>query len=155
MHTIQCLFYYYIVWLTRLLPWRVIESWDSLTTCLIATSEFTKFLSFGCFLPIPFALQLFSIFSFLFLQVWGTLIMQKRYKGQDYLLAVLVTFGCSIFILYPVITSFGVLQSDYIYSASVGVCCVHSISCNLIWSFIIWLNLLFVCMCVCFSFNIW
>ncbi|KAJ8642310.1 hypothetical protein MRB53_019004 [Persea americana] len=36
--------------------------------------------------------------------VWGTLIMQKRYKGQDYLLAVLVTFGCSIFILYPAST---------------------------------------------------
>ncbi|XP_043698582.1 UDP-galactose/UDP-glucose transporter 5B-like [Telopea speciosissima] len=33
--------------------------------------------------------------------VWGTIIMQKRYKGQDYLLAVLVTLGCSIFILYP------------------------------------------------------
>ncbi|KAK6935919.1 UAA transporter [Dillenia turbinata] len=33
--------------------------------------------------------------------VWGTVIMQKKYKGQDYLLAFLVTVGCSIFILYP------------------------------------------------------
>ncbi|XP_074303553.1 UDP-galactose/UDP-glucose transporter 5B-like [Silene latifolia] len=33
--------------------------------------------------------------------VWGTLIMQKRYKGLDYLWAVLVTIGCSVFILYP------------------------------------------------------
>lgn len=33
--------------------------------------------------------------------VWGTLIMQKRYRGPDYLFAVLVTLGCSIFILYP------------------------------------------------------
>ncbi|KAI4322177.1 hypothetical protein L6164_021894 [Bauhinia variegata] len=33
--------------------------------------------------------------------VWGTLIMQKRYQGPDYLLAFLVTLGCSIFILYP------------------------------------------------------
>ncbi|XP_057449112.1 UDP-galactose/UDP-glucose transporter 5-like isoform X1 [Lotus japonicus] len=33
--------------------------------------------------------------------VWGTLIMQKRYKGPDYLLAFLVTLGCSVFILYP------------------------------------------------------
>ncbi|OVA18267.1 UAA transporter [Macleaya cordata] len=33
--------------------------------------------------------------------VWGTLIMQKKYKGQDYMFAVLVTLGCSLFILYP------------------------------------------------------
>ncbi|XP_056175881.1 UDP-galactose/UDP-glucose transporter 5 isoform X2 [Syzygium oleosum] len=33
--------------------------------------------------------------------VWGTVIMQKRYKGPDYLIAFLVTLGCSIFILYP------------------------------------------------------
>ncbi|XP_015867607.3 UDP-galactose/UDP-glucose transporter 5 [Ziziphus jujuba] len=33
--------------------------------------------------------------------VWGTVIMQKKYKGNDYLLAFLVTVGCSIFILYP------------------------------------------------------
>ncbi|KAL5082467.1 hypothetical protein RYX36_010888 [Vicia faba] len=33
--------------------------------------------------------------------VWGTIIMQKRYKGPDYLLAFLVTLGCSVFILYP------------------------------------------------------
>ncbi|XP_027345577.1 UDP-galactose/UDP-glucose transporter 5-like [Abrus precatorius] len=33
--------------------------------------------------------------------VWGTLIMQKRYQGNDYLLAFLVTLGCSVFILYP------------------------------------------------------
>ncbi|KAL5701860.1 UDP-galactose/UDP-glucose transporter 5 [Ranunculus cassubicifolius] len=33
--------------------------------------------------------------------VWGTLIMQKKYRGQDYLIAVLVTLGCSVFVLYP------------------------------------------------------
>ncbi|KAK1312906.1 UDP-galactose/UDP-glucose transporter 5 [Acorus calamus] len=37
-------------------------------------------------------------------EVWGTLIMQKRYYGKDYLLAVLVTLGCSLFILYPAST---------------------------------------------------
>ncbi|KAK1265508.1 UDP-galactose/UDP-glucose transporter 5 [Acorus gramineus] len=36
--------------------------------------------------------------------VWGTLIMQKRYYGKDYLLAVLVTLGCSLFILFPAST---------------------------------------------------
>jgi adenosine 3'-phospho 5'-phosphosulfate transporter B2 len=34
--------------------------------------------------------------------VWGTLIMQKKYKGFDYLVAFLVTLGCSVFILFPV-----------------------------------------------------
>ncbi|KDO72982.1 hypothetical protein CISIN_1g018496mg [Citrus sinensis] len=34
-------------------------------------------------------------------EIWGTLIMQKRYKGYDYFLALLVTLGCSIFILFP------------------------------------------------------
>ncbi|CAN6459654.1 unnamed protein product [Victoria cruziana] len=33
--------------------------------------------------------------------VWGTLIMQKRYNVQEYLLAMLVTVGCTLFILYP------------------------------------------------------
>ncbi|XP_071720681.1 UDP-galactose/UDP-glucose transporter 5B-like [Rutidosis leptorrhynchoides] len=33
--------------------------------------------------------------------IWGTLIMQKKYKGLDYFLAVLVTLGCSLFILFP------------------------------------------------------
>ncbi|KAA0061955.1 hypothetical protein IC582_026165 [Cucumis melo] len=33
--------------------------------------------------------------------VWGTIIMQKKYKGHDYLLALIVTLGCSIFVLYP------------------------------------------------------
>lgn len=33
--------------------------------------------------------------------IWGTCIMQKRYKGFDYLVALLVTMGCSIFILFP------------------------------------------------------
>ncbi|XP_038980145.1 UDP-galactose/UDP-glucose transporter 5B-like [Phoenix dactylifera] len=36
--------------------------------------------------------------------VWSTLIMQKRYNGKDYLFAVLVTVGCSLFILYPAST---------------------------------------------------
>ncbi|XP_015077116.1 UDP-galactose/UDP-glucose transporter 5-like isoform X2 [Solanum pennellii] len=33
--------------------------------------------------------------------IWGTIIMQKKYKGQDYFVAFLVTLGCSLFILYP------------------------------------------------------
>ncbi|XP_022755723.1 UDP-galactose/UDP-glucose transporter 5B-like isoform X4 [Durio zibethinus] len=35
------------------------------------------------------------------LLIWGTFIMQKTYKGFDYLVAFLVTLGCSIFILFP------------------------------------------------------
>ncbi|KAJ4842279.1 UDP-galactose/UDP-glucose transporter 5B [Turnera subulata] len=33
--------------------------------------------------------------------IWGTIIMQKIYKGMDYFIAFLVTLGCSIFILFP------------------------------------------------------
>ncbi|XP_020252594.1 UDP-galactose/UDP-glucose transporter 5B-like isoform X2 [Asparagus officinalis] len=33
--------------------------------------------------------------------IWGTVIMQKKYNGKDYLFALLVTLGCSFFILYP------------------------------------------------------
>ncbi|KAH1159139.1 hypothetical protein AAZX31_11G139600 [Glycine max] len=33
--------------------------------------------------------------------VWGTAIMQNRYRETDYLLALVVTLGCSVFILYP------------------------------------------------------
>ncbi|XP_051119500.1 UDP-galactose/UDP-glucose transporter 5B-like [Andrographis paniculata] len=33
--------------------------------------------------------------------VWGTIIMQKKYTGPDYLFAFLITLGCSIFILFP------------------------------------------------------
>ncbi|GMH07426.1 hypothetical protein Nepgr_009266 [Nepenthes gracilis] len=33
--------------------------------------------------------------------VWATVIMQKTYRALDYLWAVLVTIGCSMFILYP------------------------------------------------------
>ncbi|XVF05573.1 hypothetical protein REPUB_Repub05bG0184200 [Reevesia pubescens] len=33
--------------------------------------------------------------------IWGTFIMQKTYKGFDYLVAFMVTLGCSIFILFP------------------------------------------------------
>lgn len=36
--------------------------------------------------------------------VWGTVIMQKKYNGKDYLFAVLVMLGCSFFILYPAST---------------------------------------------------
>ncbi|TYJ41905.1 hypothetical protein E1A91_A03G051900v1 [Gossypium mustelinum] len=38
--------------------------------------------------------------------IWGTFIMQKKYKGFDYLVAFLVTLGCSIFILFPAGTDF-------------------------------------------------
>ncbi|XP_068668738.1 UDP-galactose/UDP-glucose transporter 5B-like [Aristolochia californica] len=33
--------------------------------------------------------------------VWCTIIMQKKYKSQDYIVAVLVTLGSALFILYP------------------------------------------------------
>ncbi|KAL6543847.1 UDP-galactose/UDP-glucose transporter 5B [Orobanche gracilis] len=33
--------------------------------------------------------------------IWGTAIMQKKYIGRDYLFAILVTVGCSVFILFP------------------------------------------------------
>ncbi|XP_059626673.1 UDP-galactose/UDP-glucose transporter 5-like isoform X2 [Cornus florida] len=33
--------------------------------------------------------------------LWSTVIMQKRYKMPDYMLAFLVMLGCAIFILYP------------------------------------------------------
>lgn len=33
--------------------------------------------------------------------IWGTIIMRKKYGGKDYFFAVVVTVGCSLFILYP------------------------------------------------------
>ncbi|KAL5229914.1 hypothetical protein ABZP36_028690 [Zizania latifolia] len=33
--------------------------------------------------------------------IWGTIIMRKKYGGKDYFFAVVVTMGCSLFILYP------------------------------------------------------
>ncbi|KAL8525600.1 hypothetical protein ACS0TY_015010 [Phlomoides rotata] len=33
--------------------------------------------------------------------IWGTVIMQKKYTGRDYLFAIFVTIGCSVFILFP------------------------------------------------------
>ncbi|KAI9196633.1 hypothetical protein LWI28_025597 [Acer negundo] len=33
--------------------------------------------------------------------IWGTFIMQKVYKGSDYMVSFLVTLGCSVFILFP------------------------------------------------------
>ncbi|VAH01044.1 unnamed protein product [Triticum turgidum subsp. durum] len=33
--------------------------------------------------------------------IWGTIIMKKKYGGKDYFFAVIVTMGCSLFILYP------------------------------------------------------
>ncbi|KAB5520283.1 hypothetical protein DKX38_024602 [Salix brachista] len=45
-------------------------------------------------------------------EVWGTIIMQKRYKGMDYFLALLVTLGCSIFILFPMRDAFVVFMGD-------------------------------------------
>ncbi|TVU18236.1 hypothetical protein EJB05_34324 [Eragrostis curvula] len=33
--------------------------------------------------------------------IWGTIIMRKKYGGKDYMFAVIVTLGCSLFILYP------------------------------------------------------
>lgn len=36
------------------------------------------------------------------LQMWGTVIMQKRYNCRDYLVALFVTAGCTIFFLFGV-----------------------------------------------------
>lgn len=33
--------------------------------------------------------------------IWSTVIIQKKYKGPEYLFALLVTLGCALFILYP------------------------------------------------------
>ncbi|KQK07750.1 hypothetical protein BRADI_2g37440v3 [Brachypodium distachyon] len=33
--------------------------------------------------------------------IWGTIMMKKRYGGKDYFFAVIVTMGCSLFILFP------------------------------------------------------
>lgn len=54
------------------------------------------------------------LISHLFVQVWGTIIMQKRYKGMDYFLALLVTLGCSIFILFPVMTMLPVSATPFL-----------------------------------------
>lgn len=35
-------------------------------------------------------------------QLWGTAIMQKKYGAKDYAVAVFVTAGCAIFVLYGV-----------------------------------------------------
>ncbi|KAK3140903.1 hypothetical protein QOZ80_5AG0407520 [Eleusine coracana subsp. coracana] len=32
--------------------------------------------------------------------IWGTVIMRKKYGGKDYFFAIIVTMGCSLFILY-------------------------------------------------------
>eukprot|EP00267_Zea_mays_P022673 XP_008647752.1 uncharacterized protein LOC100280126 isoform X4 [Zea mays] len=34
-------------------------------------------------------------------EIWGTIIMRKKYGGKDYFFAVIVTLGCALFILYP------------------------------------------------------
>ncbi|XP_062180505.1 UDP-galactose/UDP-glucose transporter 5-like isoform X1 [Phragmites australis] len=40
--------------------------------------------------------------------IWGTIIMRKKYGGKDYFFAVIVTLGCSLFILYPIQASMDV-----------------------------------------------
>ncbi len=60
-------------------------------------------LSMLCFLLYLGSCKNYWLFLII-IQVWGTLIMQKKYQGRDYMLAFLVTLGCSVFILYPVIT---------------------------------------------------
>ncbi|KAL0681668.1 hypothetical protein Bca4012_048515 [Brassica carinata] len=62
------------------------------TTCLY---EALKYVSF----PVQ---TLAKCAKMIPVMVWGTLIMQKKYKGFDYLVAFLVTLGCSVFILFPV-----------------------------------------------------
>nr|XP_009602032.1 UDP-galactose/UDP-glucose transporter 5B-like [Nicotiana tomentosiformis]XP_018626695.1 UDP-galactose/UDP-glucose transporter 5B-like [Nicotiana tomentosiformis] len=53
--------------------------------------------------------------------IWGTIIMQKKYKGQDYLVAFLVTLGCSLFILYQVSILFELLVGYYM------TCCFRTL----------------------------
>lgn len=60
--------------------------------------------------------------------------MQKRYRGPDYLLAFLVTVGCSFFILYPVTT---IASVSYFYlllllSNDLIVCTLLMIDFNMI-----------------------
>ncbi|KAL9268912.1 UDP-galactose/UDP-glucose transporter 5B-like protein [Drosera capensis] len=70
---------------------------ESVTNILTTTSQYEalKYVSF----PVQ---TLAKCVKMIPVMVWGTFIMQKKYKGLDYLWAVLVTIGCSVFILYPV-----------------------------------------------------
>lgn len=63
-----------------------------------------------------------------FMQVWGTIIMQKKYRGPDYFLAFLVTVGCSIFILYPV------WSDSLLNSLNFPLRCAHTRDCFEKWS---------------------
>ncbi|XVE79649.1 hypothetical protein DITRI_Ditri14bG0075100 [Diplodiscus trichospermus] len=56
--------------------------------------------------------------------IWGTFIMQKTYKGFDFLVAFLVTIGCSIFILFPAgteISPYGKGRENTVWGVSLMV----------------------------------
>lgn len=72
----------------------------SVVNAMLSTLSLLSFL----FFYISFFIEVNSDINFC-VQIWGTLIMQKKYKGPDYFLAVLVTLGCSLFILFPVSTT--------------------------------------------------
>ncbi|KAL0729385.1 hypothetical protein Bca4012_025478 [Brassica carinata] len=67
-----------------------------------AVSIFSLFLYWQALKYVSFPVQtLAKCAKMIPVMVWGTLIMQKKYKGFDYLVAFLVTLGCSVFILFP------------------------------------------------------
>uniref|UniRef100_A0A0D3AKX2 Uncharacterized protein n=1 Tax=Brassica oleracea var. oleracea TaxID=109376 RepID=A0A0D3AKX2_BRAOL len=72
--------------------------------CLISvTNILTKTCQYEALKYVSFPVQtLAKCAKMIPVMVWGTLIMQKKYKGFDYLVAFLVTLGCSVFILFPV-----------------------------------------------------
>lgn len=80
-HTIQCLFYYYIVWLTRLLPWRVIESWDSLTTCFDCYFRIYKISQFWLLSAYPICITTFQYFLFFILAGLGHTYYAEEIQG--------------------------------------------------------------------------
>ncbi|KAK7335752.1 hypothetical protein VNO80_27770 [Phaseolus coccineus] len=73
------------------------------TYCLISVSNIlTTTCQYEALKYVSFPVQtLAKCAKMIPVMVWGAIIMQKRYHGPDYLLAFLVTLGCSVFILYP------------------------------------------------------
>ncbi|KAJ8749715.1 hypothetical protein K2173_012266 [Erythroxylum novogranatense] len=70
---------------------------SGLQSCLISRSNIT---TTTCRFPVQ---TLAKCAKMIPVMIWGTVIMQKKYKGMDYLIAFLVTLGCSIFILFSII----------------------------------------------------
>ncbi|XP_047174615.1 UDP-galactose/UDP-glucose transporter 5-like [Vigna umbellata] len=73
------------------------------TYCLISVSNIlTTTCQYEALKYVSFPVQtLAKCAKMIPVMVWGTIIMQKRYHGPDYLFSFLITLGCSVFILYP------------------------------------------------------